>query len=79
MLGRVLRPDEVGWSAEAARAILDLGFPPEDVARMKHLVEQAQAGSLGAQEEVELENYRHVGRLLEVLKSRARRCARRAA
>ena len=75
MLGRVIRPEEVGWSVEAARAILDLGFPPDDVARMKDLAEMAQVGSLSAQEEGELENYRHVGRLLEIMKSRARRCA----
>ena len=74
MLGRVLRPDEVGWSVEAARAILDLRFPPADVDRMKCLAEKAQAGSLCAQEESELENYRHVGRLLDLMKSRARKC-----
>ena len=42
---------------------------------MKDLAEMAQAGSLSPQEEGELKNYRHVGRLLEIMKSRARRCA----
>jgi hypothetical protein len=75
MLGRVMRPDEVGWSVETARAILNLGFPVADQARMTQLAEKAQAGSLSADEQSELENYRHVGRLLEVMKSRARKCA----
>jgi len=39
---------------------------------MNFLAAKAREGSLIEQESAELENYRHVGRLLEVLKSKAR-------
>lgn len=39
---------------------------------MNELAEKARSGSLAVEEQEELDNYRQVGQLLEVLKSKAR-------
>ena len=46
---------------------------------MSQSMEKAKAGDLSQAEADEMENYRHVGRLLELMKSRARRSLRDAA
>jgi hypothetical protein len=73
LLGRVLQPDKPTLSPEAARSILALEFGQTDRERMHQLALKAQEGSLKADEEVELENYRRVGNLLSMMKSKARR------
>jgi hypothetical protein len=73
ILDRVFQPDAGGWSAAAAEAILSVGFHEADRQRMVGLLEKAQAGELLSEEAAALENYRHIGRLLELMKSRARR------
>jgi hypothetical protein len=45
---------------------------------MHELALRAQAGCLIAAEESELESYRRIGRLLEVMRSKARRSLARA-
>lgn len=45
---------------------------------MHELAVRAQAGSLTDTEEAELESYRRIGRLLEVMRSKARRSLARA-
>ena len=72
ILERVLQPGKRGWSAAAAETILKLDFASKDSRRMSQLLAKAKAGSLDADEEMELENYRNVGRFLEIMKSRAR-------
>ena len=61
-----------GWTVETARSLLSLALPPEDEHRVKALAEKACDGELSAEESRELEDYRQVGRLLELMKSRAR-------
>ncbi len=73
ILSRVLRPEIADWSPAAANAILALGFNERDAMRMSELLVKAKDGSLSADETNELQNYRHVGKLLELMKSRARR------
>ena len=73
ILGRVFKPEIGGWPRAAAEAILGVSFDGEDRDRMVALLERAKAGELSAEEAEELEHYRHVGRLLELMKSRARR------
>jgi len=53
-------------------AILDFDFPPADVRRMNALAAKARQRTLSEVEEAQLENYRDVGRLLELLQSKAR-------
>jgi hypothetical protein len=73
ILERMLDPRKNRWSAAAAEAILMMNFHAKDVRRMDHLLGKAKAGDLSGEEEIELENYRNVGRFLELMKSRARR------
>jgi len=73
ILSRVIDAENGNLSAEAARAILRLGFPAADRARAELLADRARDGVLSAEEETELESYRHVARLLELMKSKARR------
>jgi hypothetical protein len=72
ILCHVIRPDRGTWSRAAAEAILRFDFPPDDLQRMSTLAAKAREGSLSTGEQTELENYRHVGRVLELLQSKAR-------
>ena len=72
ILGRVFQPHVGGWPRPAAEAILGMQFDEADRARMSELLERAKAGELSAAEADELEHYRHIGRLLELMKARAR-------
>ena len=73
ILDRVFQPDSGDWPQAAAEAILSIAFDQTDRERMTGLLEKAKAGELSAEEAETLEHYRHVGRLLELMKSRARR------
>ena len=76
ILSRVIDAENGNLSADAARAILRMGFPTADRARAEVLAAQASEGVLSADEEAELESYRHIARLLELMKSKARRSLR---
>ncbi|MGH9906003.1 MAG: hypothetical protein ACRD8U_10545 [Pyrinomonadaceae bacterium] len=73
ILSRVIQPDSVDWPLAAAEAILGMGFQETDLSRMTALLEKAKEGELSNDEAETLENYRHIGKLLELMKSRARR------
>ncbi|RJP18658.1 MAG: hypothetical protein C4527_28745 [Candidatus Omnitrophota bacterium] len=72
ILSRLFQVEDGNWSKEPAASILDIRFPAEDIQRMNDLAEKARQGLLDQKEEEELENYRHIGRLLELMKSKAR-------
>lgn len=72
ILSRAISPENGNLSRDAAESILSLSFPEGDRERMNELAEKARAGTLSDDDAAELENYRHVGRLLEILKSKAR-------
>ena len=72
ILDRVFRPNAEDWPRAAAEAILNIGFAPSDLKRMTQLMEKAKTGELSREQTEELEHYRHIGRLLELMKSRAR-------
>jgi Ran GTPase-activating protein (RanGAP) involved in mRNA processing and transport len=73
ILSRVIQPDAGDWPQAAAEAILRIGFNETDRDHMTALLEKAKAGDLTDDESEVLENYRHIGKLLELMKSRARR------
>ncbi len=73
ILDRVFRADEGDWPRAGAEVILSVGFSDGDRDRMVALLEKAKAGDLLPEETEALENYRRVGRLLELMKSKARR------
>ena len=72
ILNRVFRPNTAAWPRAAAEAILSISFDPSDRDRMTLLLDKVKAGELSPEEAEALENYRHIGRLLELMKSRAR-------
>ena len=72
ILARLIEPERAGLAPEAARYILTLEFKDSDRERMNELAEKARDGALSTEEERELENYRHVGHLLALLRSKAR-------
>jgi hypothetical protein len=72
ILGRLLEPEKPDLPPEVARHILNLQFGPADRDRMNELADKARAGALSPEEESILENYRHVGRLLALMQSKAR-------
>ncbi|MBV8525805.1 MAG: hypothetical protein JOY71_27450, partial [Acetobacteraceae bacterium] len=61
IVGRLIKPDHGDFSPEAARELLSLRFGEEDQERMRELSRKAQAGTLTAAEQDEVENYRRVG------------------
>lgn len=60
-------------SPAAARALLKLRFSPHDRQRMRTLSAKARAGSLTDQEKTEIDKYEHLGCVLDILHSNARR------
>ncbi|AUX46310.1 hypothetical protein SOCE26_078150 [Sorangium cellulosum] len=78
ILSRLIRPERDDLSPEAAQSILQLAFDEQDRARMHELAVRAQSGELTDGEQVELESYRRVGRILDLLRSKARRSLKRA-
>ena len=72
ILSRTLRPENADLSADAAKSLLSLSLPDSDQRRAQDLAAKATDGSLTRPEELELDNYRAVGRLLELMKSKAR-------
>jgi hypothetical protein len=77
ILERVIRPFRSGMSPAAAESLLQLGFKPADHRRMSRLIAAGQAGELTPDETVELENYRNVGRMVDLLQSQARQALSR--
>lgn len=60
-------------SREVAEYLLSIDFEHSDLARMNLLAERAREGSLTPEEAAELDSYLHVGSLLSILQSKARR------
>ena len=73
ILERVFGAGKETWSPAVAEAILQIRFPDADLQRMRALLEKVQAGSLDPEEEKTLGDYERVGRMMEIMKSRARR------
>lgn len=72
IFARVIDPANGSWSPEVAQAILSLSLPPEDRQRMDELAAKARAGSLEPDDELQIEGYRHVCRVLELMKAKSR-------
>jgi hypothetical protein len=72
ILARLIPPKEK-LSREVAQYLLSIDFESSDVERMNRLAELARDGNLTAEENAELDSYLHVGNLLSILQSKARR------
>ena len=73
---RVVNPEAGDLDRVAAESLLRIRLPEADCGRVNELAEKARQGILTPAEETELDNYRHVGRLLELIKSKARQSLR---
>ncbi len=73
ILSRLIRPDDDNLPAEAAAAFLGIRFDRGDLHRMHELAEKNQDDRLSPAERSEMENYRRVSFLLDLMHSKARR------
>ena len=76
ILGRLLQARHSN-SREVADFLLSIDFDGNDLERMNLLAERAREGKLTPEESAELDSYLHVGSLLSILQSRARRFLKR--
>jgi len=76
---RLMQPERDDLSADAARSILRITFTEDDKKRMHELALKAQEGNLSESERVEIDNYCRVGRLLDLMHSKARLSLKKAA
>ena len=72
LLTRVIDPQRAGWTREAAESILALSLTEADKQRATELAEKSGTGEMTDEEQMEMASFRHVGRFLELVKSRAR-------
>ena len=72
ILSRAIDPENANWPPEIATAILHVVLSESDKHRANDLAAKAGAGSLTDDEWAELESYCRTGRLLEMLKAKAR-------
>jgi hypothetical protein len=77
ILERVIRPRDNDLPVAAARALLRFDFDPADRQRMHELALKNQEGKLTRDEREELDEYVHVGLLLDLLRAKARGSLRR--
>ncbi|MGC1720903.1 MAG: hypothetical protein WA746_18130 [Isosphaeraceae bacterium] len=73
ILSRLIRPDDDNLPPQAADAWLAIRFEQSDLDRMHELVTKNQDDKLTHKEKTELENYRRVSFLLDLVHSKARR------
>ena len=72
ILSRILRPERGDLPVETARWLLGVDFDPSDRERIAALYGKAREGALTELEDAELEDYGDVGRMLEMLRAKAR-------
>jgi hypothetical protein len=73
ILARVIEAYQNEITPDVAKYLLSMQLPSEDRARVDELSSKVRSGSLTAVEASELDSYLHIGRLLAVMQSRARR------
>lgn len=70
---RLVVPEHGDLPVPAARFFLSLDFPESDQRRMVELNQRANDGTLTKDERAELEEYIHVGDVIALLQSKARK------
>jgi hypothetical protein len=78
ILSRAIDPDSGGWAPSVAQGILSLSLSSADRDRMNELAAKSQEGSLGSDEQLEIESYRQACRLLDLMKAKARLSLKKA-
>ena len=72
ILARALGSSSGSLTPELANFFLAIELDPADERRANELAAKARSGSLSPEEETEIDEYRRVGRFIEILKLRAR-------
>lgn len=72
ILSRMIDPEHGDWSPSVAEGILHLALSPVDRERMNELAAKAREGTLGPDEELEIESFRLATGVLEVMQAKAR-------
>ena len=72
IMARLIRPDDDSLSAEAAEGLLNIRFESRDLDRMHELTVKNQDDALTPAERAEMDNYRRVSFLLDLMHSKAR-------
>ncbi len=72
ILERALEATSTMMAPDAARFLLALRLDPVDEQRADELAAKAREGALSEEEGDEIDAYRRVGRLIEILRIRAR-------
>ena len=75
ILARLIQAKE-HMNRDVAEYLLSIDFSQEDIDRMNFLAERAREGVLSSEETLELDSYLHVGNLLTIMQSKARRYLR---
>jgi len=78
ILARIIQADERELTPDAASYLLSMKLPSSDEGRVNELSAKARQGSLSESEAQELDGYLHVGSLLAVMQSTARRLLKHA-
>jgi hypothetical protein len=72
ILDRAISSAAYGMTPDVARYFLSMALAPNDTFRANELAEKSRRGMLTPEDQVEIDEYRRVGRVLELLKLRAR-------
>ncbi len=72
ILARCLDLSADRLTAETARFLIDLELGDEDRQRLNYLAEKTRLGTLSEAEQSELDEYRRIGRLVEMMKLKAK-------
>jgi hypothetical protein len=73
ILARIIQAEERELTPEVARYLLSMKLPASDEERVQELSAKARSGLLTDSETQELDSYLHIGILLGVMQSKARR------
>ena len=73
ILARMIQSQDRELSPEIAHYLISIKLPPDDEVRVNELSAKARTGTLSDRESMELDSYLHIGSLLGVMQSRARR------
>jgi hypothetical protein len=77
ILSRLIRPEDDTLTPETAEGFLRIKFEQSDLDRMHELAVKNQEDRLTPRERDEMENYRRVGYLLDLMHSKARRALKK--
>lgn len=75
---RVIAADDGDLPPELAKAVLGIKFSDADQQRAHELAQKNQAGTITLDEKSELNAFAHVGLIISILWSKARRSLKRA-